>query len=136
MNSEKYELRPRDFAARRRRRATRWSPTSPGSTRSAARTRRCSSCATSVPPLDNDQIIAYSKTDPATGDTVLVVINLDPWNAQVGNTALDLPALGFDWGDTFTVHDEITGGTWQWGQFNFVALQPWDHVAHIFAVRP
>ena len=65
---------------------------------------------------------------------MLVVITLDPWNAQEGTTALDLPALGLDWGDGFTVHDEITGGTWQWGQYNYVRLEPWHHVAHIFRI--
>jgi starch synthase (maltosyl-transferring) len=65
---------------------------------------------------------------------VLMVITLDPWNAQEGTTALDLPALGLNWGDGFTVHDEITGGTWQWGQYNYVRLEPWHHVAHIFRV--
>ena len=136
MNSEKYELRPRDFAAD----VAAGNSLEPYITR-LNEIRRVHPALQQLRNIafhhcDNDQIIVYSKTDPATGDTVLVVINLDPWNAQVGNTALDLPALGFNWGDTFTVHDEITGGTWQWGQFNYVALQPWDHVAHIFAVRP
>ena len=63
-----------------------------------------------------------------------MVITLDPWNAQEGITALDLPALGLNWGEGFTVHDEITGGTWQWGQYNYVRLEPWHHVAHIFRV--
>ena len=49
-------------------------------------------------------------------------------------TALDLPALGLNWGEGFTVHDEITGGTWQWGQYNYVRLEPWHHVAHIFRI--
>jgi starch synthase (maltosyl-transferring) len=63
-----------------------------------------------------------------------MVISLDPWNAQEGTTSLDLPALGLLWGDRFTVQDEITGGTWQWGQFNYVRLEPWHHVAHIFRI--
>ena len=45
-----------------------------------------------------------------------------------------MPALGLDWGETFTVHDEVTGGTYHWGQFNFVRLEPWHHVAHIFRI--
>jgi starch synthase (maltosyl-transferring) len=136
LNSEKYELRPRDFPGE----AAAGNSLEPYITR-LNEIRRVHPALQQLRNIafhhcDNDQIIVYSKTDPATGDTVLVVINLDPWNAQSGNTALDLPALGFNWDDTFTVHDEITGGTWQWGQFNYVALQPWDHVAHIFAVRP
>ena len=63
-----------------------------------------------------------------------MVITLDPWNAQQGTTALDLPALGVNWGESLTVHDEITGGSYVWGQFNYVRLEPWHHVAHIFRV--
>ena len=134
LNSEKYELRPRDFAAA----AATGNSLEPYITR-LNEIRRAHPALQQLRNIafhhvNNDQIIAYSKTDPATGDTVLVVITLDPWNAQEGTTALDLPALGLKWGDRFTVHDEITGGTWQWGQFNYVRLEPWHHVAHIFRV--
>jgi starch synthase (maltosyl-transferring) len=60
---------------------------------------------------------------------------LDSWNAQQGTTALDMPALGADWADQLTVHDEVTGESYTWGQFNFVRLEPWNHVAHIFRVE-
>ena len=112
LNSEKYELRPRDFAAAAEPAAARWSPTSPGSTRSAARTRRCSSCATShFHHVDNDQIIAYSKTDPATGDTVLVVMHPRPAQRAGGqHSRSTCPRSGSTGATRFTVHDEITGG--------------------------
>jgi starch synthase (maltosyl-transferring) len=134
LNSEKYELRPRDFAAA----AATGNSLEPYITR-LNEIRRAHPALQQLRNIafhqvNNDQIICYSKTDPATGDTVLVVITLDPWNAQEGSTALDLPALGLNWGDSFTVHDEITGGTWQWGQYNYVRLEPWHHVAHIFRV--
>jgi starch synthase (maltosyl-transferring) len=64
-----------------------------------------------------------------------VVCTLDPRVSQEGNTALDMPALGVDWNDTITVHDEVSGEVYQWGQFNFVRLEPWTHVAHIFRVE-
>jgi len=134
LNSEKYELRPRDFAAA----AATGNSLEPYITR-LNEIRRAHPALQQLRNIafhqvNNDQIICYSKTDPATGDTVLMVITLDPWNAQEGTTALDLPALGLNWGDGFTVHDEITGGTWQWGQYNYVRLEPWHHVAHIFRV--
>jgi starch synthase (maltosyl-transferring) len=87
--------------------------------------------------VDNDAIIAYSKTDPATGDTVLVVCTLDSANAQEGTTALNMPALRAGWNDRITVHDEITDETYEWGQYNYVRLEPWRNVAHVFRVtRP
>ena len=48
---------------------------------------------------------------------------------------LDLPALGLDWGDSFAVHDEITGDEWSWGQHNYVRLDPGDEPAHVLTVR-
>jgi starch synthase (maltosyl-transferring) len=33
------------------------------------------------------------------------------------------------------VHDEITGETYEWGQYNFVRLDPLKNVAHIFRVE-
>ena len=80
-------------------------------------------------------LIAYSKTDPATGDTVLVVCTLDPHATQQGTTSLDMPALGVGWNDRLTVHDEVSGDVYDWGQFNYVRLEPWHHVAHVFRVQ-
>ncbi|MCO1658202.1 alpha-1,4-glucan--maltose-1-phosphate maltosyltransferase [Pseudonocardia humida] len=135
LNSEKYELRPRDFEAA----AARGDSLEPYITR-LNEIRRAHPALQQLRHIrfhqvDNDQIIAYSRTDPATGDTVLVVCTLDSWNAQQGTTALDMPALGADWSDQLTVHDEVTGESYTWGQFNFVRLEPWNHVAHIFRVQ-
>jgi len=135
LNSEKYELRPRDFEAA----AARGDSLEPYITR-LNEIRRAHPSLQQLRHIrfhqvDNDQIIAYSRTDPATGDTVLVVCTLDSWNAQQGTTALDMPALGADWSDRLTVHDEVTGESYTWGQFNFVRLEPWNHVAHIFRVE-
>jgi starch synthase (maltosyl-transferring) len=33
------------------------------------------------------------------------------------------------------VHDEITGETYEWGQHNYVRLEPWRNVAHVFRVQ-
>jgi starch synthase (maltosyl-transferring) len=35
------------------------------------------------------------------------------------------------WQDRFLVHDEVSGETYDWGQTNYVELQPWRTVAHI-----
>ena len=87
--------------------------------------------------IDNDALLAFSKRDAETGDTVLVVVTLDPYAAQAGTTSLDLPALGLDWHDRFVAHDEISGGVrdYEWGQFNFVRLDPHVEPAHVFVVR-
>jgi len=87
---------------------------------------------------DDDQVLVFSKSEPlpdASSDTVLVVLNLDPHAARETMLALDLPALGLDWQDRFYVTDELTGATYEWGQFNFVRLDPFVEPAHIFTVK-
>jgi starch synthase (maltosyl-transferring) len=48
---------------------------------------------------------------------------------------LDMPELGFDWHERFTVLDEVTGEVYSWGQANYVRLEPQRAVAHILAVH-
>ncbi len=83
---------------------------------------------------DNDSVLVFSKT-AAPDDVVIVVVNLDPHGIREATIQLDLPALGFDWGDTFSAHDEITGQTWHWGDHNYVRLDPAYEPAHIVTVR-
>ncbi|MGH3569195.1 MAG: alpha-1,4-glucan--maltose-1-phosphate maltosyltransferase [Pseudonocardia sp.] len=134
LNSEKYELRPRDFAA----------AAAAGDSLEVWLT-RLNEIRRAHPALqqlrnivlhhvDNDALIAYSKSEPTTGDTVIVVITLDPTGAQYGTLVLDLPALGFEWDARFDVRDEVSGETWNWGRDNYVRLEPWNHVAHILRV--
>lgn len=83
---------------------------------------------------DNDQIIAYSKVDALTGNTVLIVVNLDPRSAREATVRLDLGALGLEAGAQFEVRDAITGSRYLWSETNFVRLEPLRDVAHIFVL--
>ena len=108
-NSEKYELRPRDFAAA----LNEGRSLEPYLAR-LNEIRRAHPALQQLRDIhfhhtDNDQVIAWSKTDVKSGDTVLVVCTLDPTNVQTANLALDMPSLGADWGDTLLVHDEVGG---------------------------
>ena len=135
LHSEKYELRPRDFAAAR----AEGRSLEPYLTR-LNEIRRAHPALQQLRDIhfhhiDNDRIIAYSRTDPQTRDTVLVVCTLDPHAVVEGTISLDLPVLGHDWHDTFDVHDEVTGQTFRWGRSNYVRLEPWNAVAHILHVE-
>jgi starch synthase (maltosyl-transferring) len=72
--------------------------------------------------------------DGAVSDTVLAVVNLDPHQAREATVQLDLPALGIDWHEGFTVTDELSGESYRWGQANYVRLDPAVRPAHIFTV--
>ncbi|MFJ5306379.1 alpha-1,4-glucan--maltose-1-phosphate maltosyltransferase [Streptomyces sp. NPDC088350] len=82
---------------------------------------------------DNDALIAYSKT---TGvDTVLVVVNLDPHHTQEATVSLDMPQLGLESNESMSVYDELTGESYQWGRTNYVRLEPGRAPAHVLHVR-
>ncbi|MFA9431757.1 maltotransferase domain-containing protein [Egicoccus sp. AB-alg2] len=87
--------------------------------------------------VDNDRLFAYSKRDPLTGNTVLVVVNLDPHWKQAATTWLDLEALGIDGDDQpFEVHDRIGDARYVWqGRRNYVELDPHVSPAHVFVVK-
>ncbi|MFL0578571.1 maltotransferase domain-containing protein [Dietzia sp. 179-F 9C3 NHS] len=136
LDSEKYELRPRDFAG-----AEAAGQSLAPWLRDLNRIRRAHPALQQLRTLrfhevDNDRIIAYSKIDPATGDCVLAVITLDSHGAQEGTLTLDMAALGYDDDAQFSVHDEVSGREFHWGRRNYVRLEPWSAVAHIVAVPP
>jgi starch synthase (maltosyl-transferring) len=78
--------------------------------------------------------VASDQGANGASDTVLVVVNLDPHQPREATVWLDMPALGMDWHEGFTVTDELTGESFRWGQANYVRLDPTVRVAHIFTV--
>ncbi|MCP2099302.1 MULTISPECIES: maltotransferase domain-containing protein [Actinosynnema] len=135
LNTEKFQLRPRDYAAAvaEGRSLEPWLRKLNGIRRAHPALRQMRTLR--FHEVDNPALIAYSKQDPATGDTIVVVVSLDPNGAQEGTIRLDLPALGIDWHERLIAHDEVTGETWDWGQANYVKLEPWRATAHIVAVQ-
>jgi len=135
LDSEKYQLRPRD-----------WAGAEAAGRSLALYLRRLNEVRRAHPalqqlrslhfhPMDNPNLLCWSKTDPAAGDVVLVVVNLSSHHTQIGTTALDMPALGLDWHERFSVTDELSGARYDWGQFNYVELDPYREPAHVFSVE-
>ncbi|MFJ3881497.1 alpha-1,4-glucan--maltose-1-phosphate maltosyltransferase [Streptomyces sp. NPDC090077] len=135
LNSEKYELRPRDWAA-----ADRDGTSIAPLITSLNRLRRRNPALQQLRdihfhPTDNEQVIAYSKH--SGGNSVLVVVNLDPHHTQEATVSLDMPVLGLDWHGSLAVRDELTGETYHWGRANYVRLEPGRTPAHVLAaLRP
>ncbi|MHA3020191.1 alpha-1,4-glucan--maltose-1-phosphate maltosyltransferase [Mycobacterium sp. BMJ-28] len=131
LNSEKYELRPRDFEAAlasghslepflaRLNEIRRLHP-------ALAQLRTIK-----FHHIDNDALLAYSKFDPVSGDCVLVVVSLNAFGPEEGTLWLDMSALGMEAYERFWVRDEVTGEEYQWGQANYVRLDPVKSVAHV-----
>jgi starch synthase (maltosyl-transferring) len=85
--------------------------------------------------VDNGALLCWSKRDPDTGNTVLVACSFDSAHEQWGNVTLDMAALGLETHQRFTVHDELTGAEYQWGQHNVIGLNPHTEPAHILTVH-
>ncbi|HEY5201935.1 MAG TPA: alpha-1,4-glucan--maltose-1-phosphate maltosyltransferase [Acidothermaceae bacterium] len=137
LDSEKYQYRPRDYAA-----AEAAGRSLAGYITTLNRIRREHVALQRLRNLhlhsaDNTQILTYSKqvvTDDAT-DTILVIVNLNPFNVSEATVALDMPALGVDWAAQLDVTDLISGARYTFGQYNYVRLDPHVEPAHIFLVQ-
>ncbi len=87
-------------------------------------------------PIDNDNLIGFSKTTDDGTSTVLVVVNLDPYHRQSG--WLDWPAwshAGAE-GRPVQMHDLLSDARYLWsGSRHYVELAPEQAPAHIFHPR-
>ena len=130
LDSEKYQLRPRDFAAADAGRtlapaadpAQRDPPRPPGAARAAQpaaaldrqrRDPRPSASATRRPATPSSSCAAPTRAA-----------------AQAGWTSLDLPALGLDWGDRVAVRDLLTGADVRLGPVQLRPARPGPAGAH------
>lgn len=133
LDSEKYQIRPRDFEA-----ADSLAPT----------IARINAARRAHPALqhdrglefqdtDNDQLICYTKRAPDGSDPILVVVNLDPFNMQHGHVKLPLSDWKLPLDSTIEARDLLSDETYFWtGEWNYVRLDPRTRVAHVLALRP
>jgi starch synthase (maltosyl-transferring) len=85
--------------------------------------------------IENDKLIAYSKR--VGTDTILTIVNLDPYNTQIGMTDLNLAELDLPLAGTYEVVDLLTGNIFTWqGPRNYVELHPETMPAHILLLHP
>jgi starch synthase (maltosyl-transferring) len=133
LDSEKFELRPRDWVAAEKEGRT-----------LAPYIKRLNELRRDHPALqslrdvtfhatDDDSVIAFSKSDG--DDTVLVISTLDPKGARNSWVHLDMPALGFEWYERVYAHDLVTDTEWQWNKDVNVHIDPYRSVAHIVTLR-
>ena len=136
LDSEKYAYRPRDWEAAER-----------GPTGIAPFITRLNLIRRYHPALhwlrnlrfhyvDQPGLMCFSKRSSREADTVLAVVNLDPYQPREATVWLDMSALGVDDRSQFVVTDELTGESYRWGQVNYVRLDPATAPAHIFTVTP
>jgi starch synthase (maltosyl-transferring) len=137
LDSEKYQYRPRDWE-----RAAREGTGIAEYLTELNRIRRAHPALHQLRNLrfhyvDQPALMCFSKrVDKIAGrpgsDTVLVVVNLDPYQTREATVWLNMPALGVN--RDFIVTDELTGEAYRWGNANYVRLDPATRPAHIFTV--
>lgn len=87
-------------------------------------------------PVDNDQIIAYSKMTADRSNIIVGVVNLDFHHKQSGWVQLPLEEFGLDAQQPYEVGDLLSGARYQWqGSRNYVELDPALIPAHVLKVR-
>ena len=141
IDNEKYEYRPRDFAAAE----ANGDSLAPYLTM-LNRVRREHPALqqlrnTHLHSSEDDAVLVYSKhldaefTGTRKADTVIVVANVDPHSVRETLVHLDVSALGLQHGADFEVTDAVTGATWRWGATNYVRLDAFHEPAHILTVK-
>ncbi|WP_110970148.1 alpha-1,4-glucan--maltose-1-phosphate maltosyltransferase [Pseudomonas huaxiensis] len=122
LDSEKYEIRPRDF-------------TQPGNI--VAEIAQLNRIRRQQPALQshlgvrfynawNDNIVYFGKPDPDGEGFILVAVSLDPHNAQEAHFELPLWELGLDDNATTRGEDLMTGHRWNWhGKTQWMRIEPW-----------
>jgi starch synthase (maltosyl-transferring) len=87
-------------------------------------------------PVDNDQIICYSKWTEDLANIILVVVNLDAYHTQSGWIELPLEDLGLEAHFPYQMHDLLSDTRYLWhGPRNYVEFNPQIIPAYIFRLR-
>ena len=87
-------------------------------------------------PVDNPEIICFSKQTEDLKNVIVAVVNLDPHHTQSGWVELAMEELGLLPQQPFQMHDLLTNARYLWhGARNYVQLNPDTVPAQIFRVR-
>ena len=141
IDNEKYEYKPRDWAAAEKARdVARAVPDA--AQRDPAAHPALASCAT-LRPLEPRMARSWSTpststaefTESGVSDTIIVVVNVDPHSVREATVHLDPTQFGFVPGDTFPVTDLLTGAEWTWGDPNYVRLDAFVEPVHILSIQ-
>ncbi len=84
----------------------------------------------------SEKIICYVKRDEASGNTMIIAVNIDPFNTQSAHVTIPLAMLGLTNTYSFEVRDLLSGDCYTWqGDTNWVQLNPYEMPAHVFLVH-
>jgi starch synthase (maltosyl-transferring) len=131
LDSEKYELKQRDFDA-------------PGNIKAYIarinQIRRDNPALHRIAPveflwIDSEDMLFFCKANEDRTNILLVVVNLDPAKENHARVHVPPATVGVKAGERYQVTDLLTGARYDWGEDNFVMLDPSREPAHIFKVE-
>lgn len=86
--------------------------------------------------VDNEQIIFYARYSSNSKETLLIAVNLDPFNAQKGKIKIPLHALGLPQKDSYRVQELLQERRYIWeGDTQEINLDPKVLPANIFKIN-
>jgi starch synthase (maltosyl-transferring) len=87
-------------------------------------------------PIDNDQLICYSKHSADGTNVILVVVNLDPHHAQSGFIDVPLEEWGLDAQNPYLARELLADSRYEWqGARVFVTLAPAECPACVYRIE-
>ena len=130
LNSEKYEIKGRDW-------------NQPGIKELIARVNQIRRENPALQELrnlqfydaDNDQILFYGKMTYDRSNILLIAVNINPDETHSAHVRVPLDQFGLPWGSRYRVRDLLTGAVYNWGEHNYVSLDPNNFPAHILRME-
>ncbi len=83
--------------------------------------------------IQNEGLLAFSKQSYDGKNTIVTIINLDPYHAQEGT--VQIPMADFGLKGPYQAHDLVTNARWMWQEWNFVRLDPYSCPVHILRLE-
>lgn len=85
---------------------------------------------------DNPNILFYTRTSAKTGKTVMVAVNINPFETHEATLKVPTDLVGICNDEPYRVEDLLTGDIFTWrGAYNYVRLIPDERPAHILEVK-
>jgi starch synthase (maltosyl-transferring) len=95
-----------------------------------------STCNLEFYETDSDSVLFFGKSSGDRKNTLLIAVNLDPFNAHTAKLRVPLDLLGIAPGRSYLVHDLLSEEKFIWqGEWNSVRLDPGVRPARIFRIR-
>ena len=84
----------------------------------------------------NEKILAYFKQNETGTNSMLMIVNLDPYYKQNSYVKVPIYKLGKQGWEGYVVHDLINDKRYTWnGEWNYVELDPYVVPCHLFRIE-